>query len=216
MRLLIGWCIALMSSAILGVGLYQVVLSAPQPHAIALPADGAALRTPEPIPTPTITRTKVRVILEPTPTVTVQDLVAVKVPAAQRSVAPAPRGTGAPKIRRRTAPSAQVTREEPRAKVRSRSPEHREDSDEAEGEAAKRDAERAEEAAEQDAERAQEAAKQDAERAGGQAGRGTCGGGSQAGRGRRRGLTDPTTRVRLRHDGAACGLWTSSPHSGDD
>ena len=164
MRLLLGWCIALLSSAMLGGGLYQVVLSQPQPHEIALPADGAALRTPEPIPTPTITRTKVRVIVDPTPTVTVKDVVAVKVPAAQRSVAPAPRRTSAPKIRRTSAPSEQVKREEPRAKVRSRSPEQHEDSDEAEREAAKQDAERAEEAAKQAAEHAEEAAKQAAER----------------------------------------------------
>jgi hypothetical protein len=163
MRLLIGWCIALLSSAMLGGGLYQVVLSAPLPQEIALPADGAALRTPAPIPTPTITRTRVRVIVDPTPTVTVKDVVAVKVPAARRSVAPAPRRTSASTVRRTSAPTAQVKREEPRAKVRSRSPERGEDSDEREREAAKQAAERAEEAAKQAAEREREAAKEAAE-----------------------------------------------------
>ena len=60
MRIVLGWCLALLSSALLGGGVYQVVLSDPRPPVVAHPAPETGLPTPKPTPRPTITRTEVR------------------------------------------------------------------------------------------------------------------------------------------------------------
>lgn len=75
MRTLLGWTLALVSSALLGAALYQAVLTHPLP-----PGDPAAVLErvqADPLPGPTLYRTEVHTIVEPTPTVTVTDVVVV-------------------------------------------------------------------------------------------------------------------------------------------
>lgn len=167
MRILLVWCVTLLSSAVLGGAFYQVVLSDPQPQVIAGPE--VVGRTSDPIPTPTITRTEVRTVVRPTPTITIEEVVPRLVSTAARASVPAPQRTAAPTPRRTSAPkpsaNRQVTEETARAHEREGESDDREDSSEREAEAAKEAAEREREAAKKAAEREAEAAKEAAEHA---------------------------------------------------
>ena len=92
MRALLGWCLMLMSSALLGGAFYQVLLHNPPGHVVAGPQVEAAMPPLEPLPTPTVTRTKVRTIVDPTPTVTIEEVVTRTAPSTTRTSTPAPTG----------------------------------------------------------------------------------------------------------------------------
>ena len=85
MRILLGWCLTLLSSALLGGAVYQVVLSEPHGQTITGAPSGTRPSSPEPTPTPTITRTVVRTVVDPAPTITVVDVISRVEPAAQRN-----------------------------------------------------------------------------------------------------------------------------------
>ena len=111
MRIVLGWCLALLSSALLGGAVYQVVLTDPRPPVIAQPAPATGLPTHEPTPRPTITRTVVRTVVDPTPTITIDDVVTRVAPTAPRTSAAAPQRTIRPIVERTRAPKAPANRE---------------------------------------------------------------------------------------------------------
>jgi type IV secretory pathway VirB10-like protein len=166
MRILLGWCLTLLSSALVGGAVYQVVLSEPHGQTITGATSGTRPSGPEPTPTPTITRTVVRTVVDPAPTITVVDVISRVESAAQRTTTQAPRPTRAPKARTTRAPTPHTTRESHPQDSRTPAPERtsRDDDDTDRSEAAKHAAEREQEAAKQAAEREREAAKQAAER----------------------------------------------------
>ena len=62
--MLLGWCLTLLSSALLGSAVYQVVLSEPHAPTVTGAPSGTRPPLPEPIPTPTLTRTIVRTVVD--------------------------------------------------------------------------------------------------------------------------------------------------------
>jgi hypothetical protein len=90
MRAIIGWTFALAASALLGVVVYQAVLSDPPGQ----PISESLVEQPSPVPTPTRTIEVEDVVVDPTPTVTQQELVAVAAGSAQAGTAATSTGPG--------------------------------------------------------------------------------------------------------------------------
>jgi hypothetical protein len=161
MRALIGWTLALASSALLGAALYQAVLNDP----LARPVAGTAAvgDAPTLAPRPTVTRTEVRTVVDPTPTVTVEEV--VDRPATLRATsgeAAAPNRTSAPRPTLAAAPPAQRVDDDERADHQA---EQARELAEHEAEQAEHEAEQARESAEHEAQQARERAEHEAEAA---------------------------------------------------